>query len=152
MGKIGRNSLVTLYHRIGFIDGTVLEDTFDDEPLTLRMGSGELATGLELGILGLEEGDEQTLDISPEVAFGQRDEALIQKLDRRDFDPDKPLEQGLIIEFSTPSGESLPGTILDFDEQNVIVDFNHPLAGHAVRYSVRILSVETPPDSEETFN
>jgi FKBP-type peptidyl-prolyl cis-trans isomerase SlpA len=152
MNKINRNSIVTLYHRIGFSDGLVLEDTFDDEPLTLRLGSGELASGLELGILGLAEGDEQSLDIAPEVAFGYRDEDLVQRLARSDFDPDKPLQPGLIIEFSTPTGETLPGTIIDIDDDAVTVDFNHPLAGHTVRYTVRIVSVDNAADSEELIN
>ena len=119
MNKVNRNSIVTLHHKIGFTDGTMLEDTFEDEPLTYQMGTGELASGLELSILGLEEGDEQTLDIEPDLAFGQPDENLVQYLDRDDFDPEKHLEPGLIIEFSIPSGETLPGTILDFDEKRV---------------------------------
>ena len=46
--KISPNSIVTLHHKLGLPDGSVLEDTFDDEPLTLRLGTGELAKGLEL--------------------------------------------------------------------------------------------------------
>ena len=152
MSRINHNSVVTLHHRIGFIDGSVLEDTFDSDPMTLRMGSGELASGLELSILGLEEGDEQTLDIAPEVAFGFRDEALIQLLDRGDFDPGSPPAPGLIIEFSTPSGETMPGTILEFDDNDVKVDFNHPLAGHTVRYTVHIVAVDNADDNQETIN
>ena len=152
MNKIKRNSIVTLYHRIGYTDGSVLEDTFGDEPLTVQLGSGELASGLELGILGLQEGDQQTLDIAPEVAFGFRDDGLVHRLDRQDFDPDKPLEKGLIIEFSTPAGETLPGTIIDFDDNTVTVDFNHPLAGHTVRYTVEIVAVDNLSDSEDRLN
>jgi len=152
MNKIQRNSRVTLFHRIGYTDGTLLEDTFDDEPLTYQLGTGELASGLELSILGLHEGDEQTLDIQPDLAFGYPDENLIQTLDREDFDPQKHLQPGLIIEFSTPSGETLPGTILEFDDQQVKVDFNLLLAGHTVRYSVKIIAVENPDDTEDTIN
>lgn len=152
MARINRNSIVTLHHRIGFIDGTVLEDTFDDEPLTYQLGTGELASGLELSILGLQEGDEQTLDIEPELAFGYPDENLVHSLDRDEFDPAKHLQKGLIIEFSTPTGETLPGTILEFDDEQVKVDFNHPLAGHSVRYSVRIVAVENIDPEPDTIN
>lgn len=152
MTRIQRNSIVTLHHKIGYTDGTMLEDTYNDEPLTYQLGTGELASGLELSILGLQEGDEQTLDIEPELVFGFPDDNLVQSLDRSDFDPEKHLEAGLIIEFSTPSGETLPGTILDFDEQKVRVDFNHPLAGHSVRYSVKIVAVENPDGEQELLN
>ncbi len=145
MSKIERNSIVTLHHQIGYTDGHLLEDTFEDDPMTVRLGTGELAEGLELALLGLQAGDEQSLDIGPDLAFGYTDEDMIQTLPRSDFSTEMPLENGLIIEFSTPTGDTLPGTILDFDANQVRVDFNHPLAGHTVRYRVKIVSVETPP-------
>jgi FKBP-type peptidyl-prolyl cis-trans isomerase SlpA len=150
MKKITPNSIVTLHHQLGFTDGSLLEDTFEQEPMTFRLGTGELAEGLELSLMDLTEGEEQTLDIGPDLAFGFPDEALIHSLQRDEFAEDFELETGLIIEFSTPSGETLPGTILDFDEQQVKVDFNHPLAGHVVRYRVKIVDIEN--QVAETIN
>jgi FKBP-type peptidyl-prolyl cis-trans isomerase SlpA len=150
MKKITPNSIVTLHHQLGFTDGSLLEDTFDQEPMTFRLGTGELAEGLELSLMDLCEGEEQTLDIGPDLAFGFTDQAMIQQLRRDEFAEDFELEAGLIIEFSTPSGETLPGTILEFDEQQVKVDFNHPLAGHVVRYRVKIVQIEAP--SVEVIN
>lgn len=150
MKKITPNSIVTLHHQLGFTDGSLLEDTFDQEPLTFRLGSGELAEGLELSLMDLSEGEEQTLDIGPDLAFGFPDDAMIHTLQRDEFADDFVLEAGLIIEFSTPSGETLPGTIIEFDEQNVKVDFNHPLAGHVARYRVKILEIQDP--AMETVN
>ena len=152
MNKINRHSVVTMHHKIGFTDGTVLEDTFGEDPLTYRLGRGEMADGLELSLLGLQEGDEQTLDIGPDLAFGFPDENLIQSLERSEFDPEKHLEAGLIIEFSTPAGETLPGTILSFDDKQVTVDFNHPLAGHSVRYSVKIVAIDNTDCVQESIN
>jgi FKBP-type peptidyl-prolyl cis-trans isomerase SlpA len=150
--KIQRNSIVTLYHQIGYTDGSLLEDTFDDEPLTFHLGSGDLAEGLELSLLGLQEGDEQTLEIGPDLAFGYVDDKLVQTLPRDDFNMDYLLAPGLIIEFSTPNGETLPGTILEFDDNTVRVDFNHPLAGHTVRYRVKIIEVVNPEPIPEFIN
>ena len=150
--KISRNSIVTLYHRLGLTDGTVLEDTFNDEPLTYRLGSGELAQGLELALIGLKQGDRQTLDITPDLAFGFPEDDMRHSLDRADFGPQYALEPGLIIEFSTPSGETLPGTILEVNEDKVLVDFNHPLAGQVVRYEVEILQIDNDDDKDDLIN
>jgi len=144
--KISLNSIVTLHHKLGLTDGSVLEDTFDGEPLTYHLGSGELAEGLELSLIDLEEGDEQTLDIGPDLAFGFPVDDMIHSLPRNEFNPDLELQPGLIIEFSTPTGETVPGTILEFDDASVKVDFNHPLAGQTIRYSVKIVAIE---DSDE---
>ncbi len=148
MSAIERNSRVTLFYRLGLTDDQVLEDNFDDEPMTVELGCGEMAEGLELALIGLREGDEQTIDIGPDLAFGYIDETLFRSIPRAEFDPELELEVGLIIEFATDNGETLPGTILDFNDVEVRVDLNHPLAGQTVRYSVKIVTVEN--DSPES--
>jgi len=147
MSMIERNSRVTLFYRLGLTDGQILEDNFDEEPMTVTLGRGEMAEGLELALIGLQVGDEQTIDIGPDLAFGYIDEALFRSMPRVEFDPDIELEPGLIIEFANEDGDTLPGTIMDINDDEVRVDLNHPLAGQTVRYSVEILEVEDD-DSE----
>lgn len=143
--KITRFSKVTLHHQLGLTDGTVLEDTYDEEPMVIQLGSGELAEGLELALVELVAGDEQTIDINPDLAFGFVDETLFVDMARDEFDPDMELKEGLIIEFSTPNEDFIPGTILSFDDTTVKVDLNHPLAGQTVRYKVTIVAVDNEP-------
>jgi FKBP-type peptidyl-prolyl cis-trans isomerase SlpA len=147
MSLIERNSLVTLHYCLGLTNGDVLEDNFDDEPITVQLGCGEMAEGLELALTGLTAVQEETIDIGPELAFGFVDETLFRSIQRVEFDPGIELEPGLIIEFATEEGETLPGTILEFNEDEVHVDLNHPLAGQTVRYGVKIVAVD---DGEET--
>ena len=142
MSQIERNSRVTIYYRLGLTNGDVLEDNFEDEPMTVQLGCGEMAEGLELALIGLREGQEETIDIGPDLAFGYVDETLFRSIPRIEFDPELELEPGLIIEFATEEGETLPGTILDFNEDEVRVDLNHPLAGQTVRYSVRVVAID----------
>ena len=134
-------STVTLHLSLTLKDGTVAESTFDDEPLTLTMGDGSLAEGLELGLYGLRPGDTQRLELYPEQAFGLRDPGKVHQLPRADFAAEIELEPGLVIGFNTPGGEELSGTILAFDDAMVEVDFNHPLAGRVVIFDVEIIAV-----------
>ena len=152
MSMIERNSRVTLYYRIGLTDDQILEDNFDAEPITVELDQGEMAEGLELALIGLKEGDEQTIDIGPDLAFGYVDETLFRVIPRVEFDPDLELEPGLIIEFATEDGETLPGTILKFTEDEVHIDLNHPLAGQTVRYSVKIVAVADAPEEPKTLH
>ena len=152
MSVIERNSRVTLFYRLGLTDDQILEDNFEDEPMTVQLGQGDMAEGLELALIGLSEGDEQTVDIGPDLAFGHIDETLFRALARAEFDPTLELERGLIIEFSTEDGETLPGTILDFNDIEVRVDLNHPLAGQTVRYSVKIVAVENEPEPPKVLH
>jgi FKBP-type peptidyl-prolyl cis-trans isomerase SlpA len=149
MPRINRTSLVTLHYRLGLTDDSILEDTFDEEPMIVQLGDGQIANGLELSLIGLEVDEVQTVDIGPELAFGYSDETLLRSMPRSEFNPDIELEEGLIIEFSTTEGNSLPGTILGFDDQQVQVDLNHPLAGQTVRYRVKIIDVVNVEENRE---
>ena len=132
---------VTLHLSLALEDGTVMESTFEDEPLTFTMGDGTLVEGLELGLYGLKAGDKQRLVLDPEQAFGLHDAARRHTMARSAFPDDQVLEPGLIMGFDTPAGEELSGTILSVDGDSVAVDFNHPLAGRVVVFEVEILEV-----------
>ena len=138
---ISPGSTVTLNLSLALEDGTVAESTFDDEPMTLTMGDGSLAAGLELGLYGLRPGDTQRLELYPEQAFGLHDPGKVQQLPRADFAAELAMEPGSIIGFDTPGGEELSGTIITFDDVTVEVDFNHPLAGRVVIFDVEIIAV-----------
>ena len=152
MSMIERNSRVTLYYSIGLTDDQLLEENFGDEPMTVTLGRGEMADGLELALIGLSAGDEQTIDIGPDLAFGFIDETLFRALPRAEFDPELELEPGLIIEFANEDGDTLPGTITSFDDNQVQVDLNHPLAGQTVRYSVKIVAVDNEATEPKTLH
>jgi len=152
MAIINPRSMVTLHYQLGLTDDSIIEDGFEMEPMTVQLGNGEMAEGLEMALLGLREGAEQTIDIGADMAFGHIDETMFRAMPRSSFDPDLELQEGLIIEFSTPEGDTLPGTILAFNEHEVRVDLNHPLAGQTVRYRVKILEVVNTPEEPVTLN
>ena len=140
---IGAGSTVTMHYSLLLEDGTVVDSTFDsDEPLTFTMGDGTLIPGLEYAVVGLKAGDQQSLSISPDVGFGYPDESAIQTLKRADFTDELELKPGLVIEFDTPSGIKVPGTVMELNDDTVVVDFSHPLAGRTVLFNVTILKVQ----------
>lgn len=132
-----------MHYSLSLEDGTLVDSTFGtDEPLTFTMGDGTLITGLEYAVIGLKKGDKQSLSIGPDVGFGYRDESAIQEMKRASFSKDMDLKPGIVIEFDSPSGIQVPGTILEVNENTVKVDFSHPLAGRTVIFNVEILNVE----------
>ena len=141
---IGRRSRVTMHYSLGIKDGPQADSTFDDQPLTFEMGDGTLVEGLEMALLGLEAGEEREVTLEPEQAFGYKDTGNIHTMARSDFPDDLQPEPGLVIDFSTPDGDSIPGMILEVTDDEVQVDFNHPLAGHEVEFKVKVLEVENP--------
>ena len=139
---IGPGSEVLMHFSLSLVDGTVADSTNEGEPLRFVMGDGTLIEGLELVLYGLKQGDRQCLSIEPRDAFGFPDEDNIHTLPRSEFPADIPLEAGLIIGFTTPSGEEVPGAIKEIREDEVVVDFNHPLAGNEIIFDVEILEIK----------
>ena len=105
------------------------------------MGDGTLNKGLEMGLYGMKAGEEDTMTMSPEQTFGFHDPDNIHDMPLTDFDPAMDLQEGIIIGFTTPAGDEVPGMIRSVGADKVAVDFNHPLAGHELTYKVRILDV-----------
>jgi FKBP-type peptidyl-prolyl cis-trans isomerase SlpA len=139
--QITLNSLVLLHYNIAMTNGAVVESSFEDEPVQITMGRGQLTEGMELAIIGLKEGDEQTLTLTPEQCFGFRDEDNIHDMPLSEFPEDLTPEPGLTFSFGTPEGGEVPGTIRSVKSDSVEVDFNHPLASHSLVFTVEILGV-----------
>jgi len=139
--EIGPGTRVRMHFALSLPDGTEAISTFDDEPLEFAWGDGTLRPGLELALLGLKAGDEQTLTLLPEQAYGLHDDALVHDMPRSDFPDLIDPEVGQIIAFASPTGEETAGSIRAVDGETVRVDFNNPLAGHDVVFRVRILEV-----------
>lgn len=148
LNMIQPGSEVLMHFTIRLEDGTVAESSVGEEPLRFKMGDGTLVEGLELALLGLKPGDKQKLQIPPENAYGYAVPSNVQPLARDEFPEDMELKRGVIIGFTTPDGEEVPGMILEVGDEQVTVDFNHPLASHEITFEVEILEVhgnEAPP-------
>ncbi len=142
MLPVGPDTKITLHFSLSLEDGSLVDSNFDKDPATCIFGDGKLLSGFELALTGLVAGVEQTIVIEPENGFGQHNPSNIQEFSRKDFADSLDIEIGLLISFADANKAELPGVVIDFDEKIVIVDFNHPLAGHAIGFKVKILSVE----------
>ncbi len=148
MARIAPGAHVTLHYRlVALIDGVEREviSTWRGRPATLQLGGGQLAAGLEERLLGLGEGDEADFEIAAASVFGERNAQLVQALSRAVFDanadPDVDYAVGDVVEVNGADGSCMVGVLKERGERRVVVDFNHPLAGLPLRFSVRIIGV-----------
>lgn len=135
---------VTLHFAIELEDGSVVDGNFDRAPATFRVGDGTLPEGFERCLLGLRAGDERRFQLSPDHAFGHGSPANVMTLPRQRFAAGLQLEPGLVVDFATAAG-SLPGVVQTVEDDRVLVDFNHPLAGRALVFAVAIRALSGAP-------
>ncbi len=146
--RIASGSHVTLHYRIAvLVDGTEREvmSTFGAQPATLTIGAGDLAEPLEVRLLGLEEGAREQFELPAGEGFGARSPDLVQSLSssalNANADPTQDYVAGDVVQFASPEGLQFSGVLKRRDDDRVIVDFNHPLAGMSIRFAVHVVGV-----------
>jgi len=127
--------------RLALEDGTDVDASGEGEALEFTLGDGTLYEHLEAHLLGLHAGDRERFLLGPEEAFGFRDSDNVHAMARGEFPPEMALEPGTVIQFDTPGGDAIPGTVFEVDNESVSIDFNHPLAGRNLIFEVEIISV-----------
>jgi len=142
MIKIDRETRVTLNFSLKLEDGQVVDSNFNSEPVAFEVGDGKLLPGFESRLLGMEAGEEASFTIPADDAFGNHNEDNIQVFDIEQFADADELEKGLVLSFTDAAHGEVPGVIQNIDENQVWVDFNHPLAGRALVFDVKIHNVE----------
>jgi FKBP-type peptidyl-prolyl cis-trans isomerase SlyD len=150
MAIIAQDQYVELEYRVRLDDGEFIRGTEEGpELLTFVAGCGELLPGLERRLWGLQEHDSLEFTIPAADAFGAYDPDCIQVWSRKSFPPGMDLSPGQkMVPANLPFPPEYPLTIKELDGDRVILDMNHPLAGHDLNYEVRVMLVR-PATPEE---
>ncbi|NWE68173.1 FKBP-type peptidyl-prolyl cis-trans isomerase [Pseudomonas gingeri] len=139
--RIGQNTQVTLHFALRLENGDTVDSTFDKTPATFKVGDGSLLPGFEAALFGFKTGDKRSLTIPAENAFGQPNPQNVQIIPRSQFQG-MELSEGLLVIFNDAANTELPGVVKAFDDVEVTVDFNHPLAGKTLTFDVEIFEVK----------
>lgn len=139
------DAYLTLHYRLANLQGEDIISTFNENPATLQLGTGQLAPELEASLLGLEEGSHVTRELSAEKAFGPRNPELIQRVSMQTLKENSNFGEqyavGDLVEFAAPSGGRFAGVLRALDDDGAIFDFNHPLAGQGVLFETKIIGI-----------
>lgn len=146
MNTVQQGSFLTLHYRLAGPDGADVVSTFNDQPATLSVGAGQLAPAIESKLIGLQEGTDATFVLAPGEAFGERNPDMLQRVKRsllaEHGDPEAEYQVGDVVEFPTPDGQGrFAGVVRECGDDWLLFDFNHPLAGQAVTFQVRLIGV-----------
>jgi peptidylprolyl isomerase len=126
-------------HYVGKLpDGAVFGTTSGGEPIEFVVGSDKMIPALSDAMVGMQPGEEKTIHVDPERAFGPRREELQQRVARSQIPPDKQVGDRLI---ARQGDQEMVVWIRDLDETTVVVDGNHPLAGQTLTFELKLVDV-----------
>jgi FKBP-type peptidyl-prolyl cis-trans isomerase SlyD len=139
--KIASNKVATLHYTLKDDKGALIESSVGNEPLTYIHGIGNLIPGLEDKLEGKTVGDKLSVVVKAEDAYGERDEELIEEVERAEFDDGEELEVGKEFQYDDEDGNVFHVRVVKIDDKMVTIDGNHPLAGQTLAFEVEVLGV-----------
>ena len=143
--KIDKDTAVTLQFKVTDLQGKLVED--GKEPsVYLHGGYGNTLPKIEEALTGRENGYQVTLDLQPQDAFGVRDESLLRTLPKKQFPPG--VKVGGQLEGHGDDGHVMVFNVMKIKGDTVLLDGNHPLAGKALRFAIKVLDVRQASEEE----
>lgn len=148
--RIEPNAHVVIDYTLRNDVGDVLDasDAEGGHPMVYVHGYGMLVPGLEKALVGLQVGAHQTIVVTPEEGFGERDDELVMEVDRGETPRPNTIAVGDELVMESPDGEEAVVRVTKVTEDTVTLDGNHPLAGITLHYEVRVREVRAATEEE----
>ena len=144
---VGKDVVVGLAYTL-YVENAVEDSAPASAPLEYIHGHGNLIPGLEKELEGMAIGEKKNVTIEPEEAYGEYDPEAVYELERSLFPADFPIEKGRMVPLEDDEGNHLHSYILEWNDDTVTVDLNHPMAGKTLTFDCEIVTLR-PGTAEE---
>ncbi len=129
-------------HYTGTLEsGQEFDSSRGRDPIAFELGKHQVIPGFEDAVVGMKPGETKTVTIAAEDAYGPRREDLVFTLPQDQFPGDITLEKGLRVTGTTQEGQAIGMTVVDFTDDTVTLDANHPLAGESLIFEIELVEI-----------
>ena len=142
MAEIKDGDTVRIHYTGTLKDGSTFDSSEGRDPLEFVVGAGHIIKGLDAALPGMQTGDKKSVSIDCADAYGPINPALHQGVPRDAIPDDIQLDVGMQLQMQTPQGQPMPVTVTAIDEEQVMLDANHPLAGRDLVFDFEVVSVD----------
>jgi FKBP-type peptidyl-prolyl cis-trans isomerase SlyD len=144
---IEKNKVVTFHYRLHEVEGEILEDSRQGEPMVYLHGLNSLMAGMEQALEGKAPGESVSLTLEPEKTYGLRQEGATRRIPTKHLLTKGKLTPGMIVVINTADGPT-EATLLKVGKFNVDIDANHPLAGKTLTFDLEVTDVREATEVE----
>lgn len=140
------NGHTVSFHYVGTLDDeTQFDSSYDREkPMTATLGTGQLIQGFESALLGMKINEKKNVIVESKDAYGEYNDNAVQPVPLTSFPEDFVATVGNTVQGRGENDQIFTATILEVAEDNVTLDFNHPLAGKNLNFNIEVISIEEP--------
>ena len=142
MAEISDGDTVRIHYTGSLTDGTTFDSSKGRDPLEFVVGSGHIIKGLDAALPGMQAGETKTVHIACADAYGPINPALHQDVPRAAMPDDIALEVGMQLQMQTTEGQPMPVTVTAIDDEQVMLDADHPLAGRDLVFEFEVVSFD----------
>jgi FKBP-type peptidyl-prolyl cis-trans isomerase 2 len=136
-----QGSIVKVHYTGSLSDGEVFDSSEGAEPLEFQIGSGQVIPGFELAITGMAEGESKKFTIPSQEAYGEREESMMVTFPLSNLPEGFEPEIGAQIDLEDEDGNQIPAMVIDVDNEKIMLDANHPLAGEDLTFEITVVSI-----------
>lgn len=147
MSAIAAKKVVSIHYTLKNGDGETLDSSSDSDPLAYLHGAGNIVEGLENALDGKGVGDKVEAVVPPAQGYGERQGPGPQPVPKAAFDG-ADVQPGMAIMAEDPSGNHMPLWVVAVEDDRVLVDGNHPLAGVTLHFDVEVVEVRDATEQE----
>jgi FKBP-type peptidyl-prolyl cis-trans isomerase 2 len=130
------------FHYTLTVDDQVVQTSEGQQPLAYTHGSGEIIPGLASELEGMNEGEEKSVLVSAEKAYGKVNPEAFKEVPRSSLPEGLVPERDMMLQAHSQEGQEILVRVSDIKENSIIVDLNHPLAGKDLKFDVKVVSIE----------
>jgi len=135
-------STVQVHYKGTLKDGEIFDSSEGRQPLEFVVGSGQVINGFDKAVRDMNVGEKKTVNIPVEEAYGERTQDALVSIPRTDFPADIEPEVGMELQMSDDQGHVFPVIVAEVADESVILDANHPLAGHDLTFDITLVDVK----------
>ncbi len=122
-------------------DGTEFDSSAGRDPLEFALGSGQVIAGFDDAVDGMTVGEQKSVTIPPEQAYGERHEQLVQEVPKSALPEEIAPQVGMQLQSQSTEGQVMNLVVTEVSEESITVDANHPLAGQALTFAIELVEI-----------
>ncbi len=130
-------------------NGEIFDTNVGFEPLEFLVGSGTIINGLERGVMGMKEDEIKDITVLPEEGYGEYNNEFVVTVQKNDMNADFEPEIGMILSIQMENENIVPGRITGINDNEVVLDLNHPLAGKTLHFNIKVLAINDEPQLDQ---
>lgn len=135
------NDTVRVHYTGKLTSGEIFDTSVDRDPLEFTIGAGQLIKGFDDGVVGMKINEKKTLEIPSDEAYGPVHDQLIQEVEKSQLPPEIEPQIGQTLIATGAEGQETRLVIKDINDQNIVVDANHPLAGKDLIFDIQLVEI-----------